>query len=86
MKDIRTRIELVNEARRAIVECMLAGIPIETIAKGCHMSKVTLESFACFGARIEDPELKNICVFFSLNDPKRLKNDAKYHGYFGAIS
>jgi len=62
---IRTKIELEQWARRVLIDAMLAGIPFAALAKTVGVSSEKLSAFACFGARIEEAELKRIFAHMS---------------------
>lgn len=84
--NIRTKIELEKWARRVLIEAMLAGFPFKTLSQGIGVSADKLQGFSCFGARVEDAELKLICNYLGDHDFPADKASDDYDAYYGTNS
>ncbi len=81
--NIRTKIQLEQWARRVLIEAMLSGMPFKSLASAIGVNQEKLQGFACFGARIEESELKLICNYLGDHDFPADKAADDYSDYFG---
>ena len=80
--NIRTKIELEKWARRVLIEAMLAGVTFKALSWAIGVKQDKLQGFACFGARVEDDELKLICDYMGAHDFPLEKATDDYDVYY----